>query len=39
MAYDEFFAFINEMCNLINFGMKSNFSLVSVSLVDTGMPW
>ena len=37
MACDEFGALINDIHNLIGFGMNSNLSLVSIGLVDGGM--
>ena len=39
MAYDNSYALINKICNLISFGMNSNLSLVSVSLVSIDTPW
>ena len=39
MACDKFCALINSIYNLNGFETNSNLSLVSVSLVDAGMPW
>ena len=38
MTCDEFCALVNEICDFIGFSMNSKLPLVSVSLVDTGMP-
>ena len=37
MGCDKFYALINEICNLIGFGMNSNSPLFFISLVDTAM--
>ena len=37
MAFDEFYAFENKICNLIGFSM--NLSLMPASLMDAGIPW
>ena len=37
IACNEFFVFVNEIQDIVGFGMNCNLSLVSISLVDASI--